>query len=195
MARVAGGVEEGEGAIAEGYGFAVLQYADLFRRDGFDLAVDLVEEIAVDGFGAGDEFGGVEDVGLGLGVAQDDGVGAVFQEFGRAAAVVEVDVGDDEVADLLGVEFAGFERFEHVGHGESGDIVDECGFVAVLNQVGGGATGHEIVAVNDGNGFRGLWGHGGGISRGVAGEHQHDGWHLEPQVLYLLCCAVAFRGE
>ena len=97
MAGMAGGVPSGEGESGGGNALVVLDEVNLIFRRGNHLAPEFVHGIAIDHAGAFHESGGIDEVWGGFWMSVESS--ALLSPPTSGACVVEVDVGDEDVAD------------------------------------------------------------------------------------------------
>ncbi len=96
-------------------------------RDRGHAPVEAIEQRAVDARGAVDEPARVDEVARAALVHDHGGVGEVGGEVPDGAGVIEVDVGDDDPAQVGRAESEGVERRVHGGDARLRSGLDQCG--------------------------------------------------------------------
>ena len=109
--------------------------ADVGGRDGRELAPELVEGVAVEPAGARLEPLGVDEVGAPTAETCTVQRGVLADEDACRARVVEVDVGEQQVADVAGARAARAEGCAKRGNARRGAAVEQREAVVRLDEV------------------------------------------------------------
>ena len=155
MQGVPGGVDQLEGARAQGDTLAVLNLLHACRRQRHDFPVQAREAfLAVDHLGAGDEFLRIDQVRGAARMQQGARVGQRLQQRAGTAGVIQVHVREEEVVDRGALDAECRERGQQVRHGEVGADVDERGPPAVADQVRRRVPGVQVLGIDGGDTVR-----------------------------------------
>jgi len=117
MRSVAGCVNDGELTFAERDGFATFEDAEIFLRDGKGVAKEAREIVAPKAAGAGEKFGGIDQVWRAEFVHVNGKAGILADERAGGAGMVEVNVGDEDGVEIGDGETVGAELLAQSGDG------------------------------------------------------------------------------
>ena len=149
VAGVAGGVDEGQHAAVEVDPVAIIRCDDALGRRRQDVAIEPMEQrFAIDGDGAGDQFGRVDQVARALGMHHQARIRTSRQQGARGAGMIEVDMGGDHIVDRLGAYAQLCQAGEQVRDGMLGAGIDQGGMAALDDEVNGSQAGTQIAGID-----------------------------------------------